>query len=804
MEYLLLVLCSMILLGVIQCMLIKKVEIARIIVFSAAGYFAMYTIVSGIFHMMGQFTIMRASIVVLLIHLVICIVLYLKKGIKNIGIEMAIKDSWVSYLAILFVCIFATGHFEFFGMGQDQGVYQTEAINLFYNSTNWENSISEYDELAEGEYKDFYRDEVWDLGGYDIKLRSKEVPGCTVDDATSESLGMWHGIPTFASILALSAKMFGIDHMMYIQMLFFICFLFVIEFILADMKIGVYLRTLMLLLVGVSPQVIWVKKSSLTEMFLALLIAVYLYFILDKNNERKALAVIPVTVFCFFHVTIYVMMPIFVLNFWYLFLTTGNRKYLKCTGGIISVFAVGFFMMWGVQPQYTISNYHHGLFILPLKIIPFFVVAACVVAGLVTAILAKKVVKTVDTDKLLKRVFQYGSIIAVLFVVFYAAINHYTGDQVKMITLISYCILTGIFLLPSIASVFIFKRFTFDHTVGILGLMFIWCILIYSVFMVKDIRHYYYYGRYLVPYLSVVILLFAYLFKDKNRDMGYILPLVGFLILLPFANVLRENQDDSKIEWSVFSDVIETAESAQVVLLDSDLMRLFYFPLRSSTGAKVYPVKDDLETTIAQVPQEGDHYLYITNESVEEENLWLRTLYRNRTYFQEDDLNNTSEWLGLVTDISYKGEYGIAVYRVETGTKNIVAGSDQVKFQGWADKDAYGFRWTNAKEAFVSCYLNENDYTMTIYNGHEIPFDQISAKEINVKVYLNENYIQTISYTADNSGMVQDVKLPSEWILKGINTIKFECDTWSPSEYGSADNSNYGFSISSIEFTEQQ
>ena len=806
MIYLAFVVCSCLCLAYAQFLQRKSGSVVRSVVFSVVFYFGLYTVISGVLFWIGQFSVKRAVIAVFLVSTIVCVFSFIKKGIKEIQIEAEKKEAWIPYIAILFLCIFSAGHFEYFGMWQDQGVYQTEAINLFYDLTDWRQSISEYDELEEGEYKEYYQDEVGKLAGYDLMIRCEGIPGCKVDETTSKVLGMWHGIPTFAGILALSAKMFGIEHMMYVQALFFVCFLFVVGFLLEDWKIGVCLRTLLLILLGISPQMIWVKKSSLTEMFLALLIAVYLYFILNKDNSKKTFAVFPVMVFCFYHITIFTMMPMFVLVFWGLYFSTGDKGFLKCTGAILASYAAGFFMMWAVQPQYTLLNYHQGLLYIPQgKMIPILVVAICVITGIATAALGKITVKTVDMEKFLKWLFRYSSIFVALFSIFYFVLNHYTFSQIRMTTISCYCVLTGIFLLPVVWILFVFKKYSFDSVAGILGFVFLWCILIYSTLMRRDVHCYYYYGRYLVPYLCVIVLLFAYLMKDKRRYIASMLSLIGILVLLPFANVLRVNQDDSIVEWSVLSDVIETVKGAHTVFVDTDLMHLFYFPVRASLDGNVYPVKDDLNTTLCQVPLR-ENCLYITKNPSAEDNCWLRNLYRNTTYFQEDNVvDYRSRALGLLTSLPYKGTYDIMIYQVESETESILAGSDHAGFEGWANEDPDGCRWTNAKEASVKCYLNQNDYTMTIRNGHEIPFGQIKINEISVKVYLNGHFVQTMCYTPGNSGMDQEIKLPAEWVLEGSNQIKFESDAaWSPSEYGSEDPNEYGFSIREIVFEKKK
>lgn len=804
MMYLLVVLCSMALLIFAQCMVEKKnIEIVLAGVLSVVYYFCIYVAVSGVLFVLGIFSLGRSTAGVFLITCVISAVLIYKRGIKSVGdiqVEWDAGASVWSYLVIAVIALFTMGHFEFFGMGQDQGVYQTEAINLYYNITDKQQNIPEYDELEKGEYKTFYQQSIRSLGGFDLLVDSTMIPGCEIDGQTSDTEGMWHGIPTFASILGLSAKIFGIENMSYIQGIFFVCMLLLLEFTMKELQVGAYLRVLCLTILGISPQIIWVKKSTLTEIFLALLIMAFLYFILHKKKEKKLLAVIPIITFCFFHVTIFTVMPIFVFVFWYLFATTGQKEYLRSVKVIIVGYLLGFLMMCYSQPRYTLLNYQHGMPFVPLNLIPVLVVCACIGAYLMTALIGKKVKKTIDGQGFITSYLKCLSIVPILLIAIRILISNYTYHQLTMITIVCYGILAGVFLLPVILYLLFSKKYDFDETIGILGLLFAWCILIYSFVMRRDIQYYYYYGRYLAPYISIIVLFFAYLVKNKNWKMQFLPSIMGVVILLPFASVLYLNQDDSRMEWETLGEVMETADDAQVILLDSDLMQLFYFPLKAVSGAKVYPVMNELDTTLQSIPSSEGRTLYLSKNTAKDNDSWMRILYRNETYSEEDGLNHVSHLLGLVTDIAVESQYGITVYEMERESQMISAASMNAFCEGWTYADGNGFRWMTGRKSSLQCYLAKDDYTMTVQNGNRIPFGNILEDNITLQVYLNGTYIQTLNYNAQNEGEKKMIVLPKESVIERSNIITFEYDTWSPAEYGSADKSNYGISISGIEF----
>ena len=109
---------------------------------------------------------------------------------------------------------------EYFGMGQDQGVYQTHAIALINGYNDLQLDFKEYDTLEPQEEKDCFKKmlqtQLIGLYNYD-----PELPFASQEAEKSDVSAVFHGVPTFASVLALWGSMFGISHMAGIQTLFF-------------------------------------------------------------------------------------------------------------------------------------------------------------------------------------------------------------------------------------------------------------------------------------------------------------------------------------------------------------------------------------------------------------------------------------------------------------------------------------------------------------------------------------------------------------------------------------------------------
>lgn len=802
MKYILIVLFCIVCIAFIQCLKNQTNTIGRLIILSVVNYFMQYVVVSGILFWINIFSIRRA-VFLLFIFTVVRVFISVKRigmeRIKDIKIQCDIKSGLLSFCAIFIMILFNIGHFEFFGMGQDQGVYQTEAINLYYDIPNKGVIIDEYDELQDGEYKSYYKDFVHGMAGYDILKGSLFVPGVDENKIKSDVEGHWHGIPTYPSILALSAKMFGISDMLVIGTVFFMCFLFLIEFIMFEHGVPQIVRILSIILLGLSPEIIWVKKSSLTEGFLAVLIVMYLYYMLTESENSHIKSTYPIVTFSYFHVSAFTLMPIFVINYWLMYLRTNNKEYITCTKIIILGYLSGFFMMWAVQPRYTLLNYQKPLSFLSISIIIWLVVAACIIGWLLTVLLANFGNKIQACDNHIKLTFKYLCLVSSAFIIFLAVSRHYSTHNILMMTIICYSILSGVVLVPSIFAKLCQNKYGLSNSLMIVLDMFIWCIVIYSIVMRRQVQYYYYYGRYLMPFISIIVILFAFLIHKNYYRIVCLF--IGCAALLPYANILRINKDDSRMEWNHVVEVMECSKEATAIILDPNLGGILYYPIKAATNAKVYPVMNTVEETFDYIPEKyRTSCFYISRNMLYDKNDKYTLVYRNKIRYEEDNLDNVSNWSGLVTDITGEGEYRVSIYRVEKETVYINSTETEPFIYGWGNVDNLGFRWVNNDIAAIKCFFVKNDYKMIIEKGCSIPFEMISNKEIDVKVYINEQYVANIEYSKENVDDDYSVVIPKELVKDGYNEIVFECDLWSPSEYGSADLSNYGFSIRGIRF----
>ena len=239
-------------------------------------------------------------------------------------------------------------------MGQDEGVYQTQAIQFIYDYNDIQRDFEEYEMLnteeAKADFKTSIQEDLIGLYNYDTTL-----PFASGEKELSDVSATFHGIPTIAALLALSGKIFGIHHMSDIQTIFYICSVFLLFFILTDMGIKKVSCAVCTTLFAFSPIVLWVSKSALTEIGLACLILAFIYFILKMDKNSTFLSIIPLTAFCFYHLTIYTMFPLFIMIYFGLYIYNRKNYYLISAAVFNTVFMAGMVMAMMIAGTYSFT-----------------------------------------------------------------------------------------------------------------------------------------------------------------------------------------------------------------------------------------------------------------------------------------------------------------------------------------------------------------------------------------------------------------------------------------------------------------
>lgn len=193
--------------------------------------------------------------------------------------------------------------------------------------------------------------------------------------------------------------------------------------------------------------------------------------------------------------------------------------------------------------------------------------------------------------------------------------------------------------------------------------------MFYAAFLKTESREYYYYTRYIAPYLGIVLLA-AGIYMDRLIrksgwwKMAFAVCTVGVMFLMaPYLKVLAIGQDDTYIDWNTLEEVADGIEAEDAVLLESDQMRVFFFPVRAITGASVYCRTEDLSVLTRNLKKvtEGDIY-YISDEKNLVEKSEGVCVFRKEYEISQDDGSDHGGWIPLPGSFT-SSQAQISVYR---------------------------------------------------------------------------------------------------------------------------------------------
>lgn len=655
----------------------EEMNIIKSILFTIVGYVFSHIVFSGGLFWLDQYSIKRTVFLCMMFWLILDIVAIVKH--RKLQIDWNIKQYVLPIIISLVSLPFVIQTFEFYGFGQDEGVYQTQAICFIYGITERQLDIEEYYhlesaygqerlELVTGEdyLAGFYK--VYDEDGEYYTLQSE-------DQAISERSGVFHGIPTFSALLALWGYMFGIRHMMGINTVLYLCSIFMVALVCDRFKLKAIGKAGSLMIFALSPLVIWVSKSALTEIGLTLIWLVFLYFLLGEEKKEILMSAVCIFLYAFYHVSIYAFMPLYVLLYIGLYVYSKNKEYMIAMIGSVFGYVMGYWMMMTVGPQYTVHNYRriYHLF-MTAENVPFIIMAVCVIVIFSGLILLNK--KNIFHIKWNEKKVAWGirifigiSIAVLVYRLMRTGINLH---QLSNVTLISYFVLTGIIISGLVfANMFIFtEQWIKDKKLSVLFSIFLYCIIVYSVYFVPVAPYYYYYTRYLVMYLPLIAIMGGIILNRNRMWMGVITVGSSVLFMLPYDFCLMEQKDDSRVEWNTLSDLAESFNENDKLVMDDELFQYYYFPLKAMAGVDIYPVFEELDMELSELSEAGTRVYYLTvNNAAQVEgnyNLKLRivnTKSEDDNMRLEDYLNDNHNKITLLPEYFEETKEVIQLYQ---------------------------------------------------------------------------------------------------------------------------------------------
>lgn len=792
----------------------KKINIIKATILSMFIFFVEFVIISGLFFWIDYFKFRFVLITILILNTILFLFLFKKN--RKVEIDFDLKKYIIPFLIGAIILPVTINKFELHGMGQDEGVYQIKAIALMTGNTEKQLDFEEYQNLKTDEGKERYeymvKSRFVGFDNYDI-----QKPTLSQDKEMSVVSGIFHGIPTFPALLALWGKIFGMANMQGIQTIFFIISIFFIWFTAENLHLKRSEKILSTLIFAISPVVLWVSKSSLSEMFLTTIVCAMIYFWTDTEDKNSIyLSSICVIAFAFFHVTIYTIMPVIVSIYIikYLF----DKEKSNIYAGILSIigFMIGYTMMIYVSPTYTTNNTRRPIeefipYITDNMLLPIIYIASVIAIAFLVLIYFYSIKKVSIYEKI-KKIHKYLSyLVMILFVlmgikIILSGISNFKEYEsiitsIKNSNIMGYVWGSGIVLIP-ISIVLVFKRIDdvlYEKNKCIMLVLFMYCIIIYSAILRTTIPHYYYYSRYLVPFIPIITLFAAQLMNKFNYKLKYIICMLAACIYLPCNCTLAVGLDDTRMNWDILEDIVENIDGNDAVIIEDssnevrNIVETLALPIKYITGAEIYPVLDDVEDQIENIEKSGKQVVYITDKE-DSNNKIYELEYKNRVHVSDDYQAFHNELIPYPRNFS-KNMYDIYLYK--TKFKNIYNFKNDVdiKYSGFGPIEE-DFMWSYSKETNIWCNLLKKDYVLKIKLGPGLPIDNY------LKLSVNGNYIESYEVKKGQNNIELKYNIPKNTLNNGDNVVTLQSELWKPSDFGSDDNRELGFSLMELKFEE--
>lgn len=657
----------------------ENISVIKSLVFGITGYFFLYVFVSSILFFFDFFSISKAVIICFaaVFGFSVFSLINIKKFKK---IKFSKKELIVFLIIVLSAVLLSGSKFGFYGMGQDQGVYQTKAIELIYgNNSNVLNFDYALKALSDSDDYTYFRNKVRELQGY--YLVGQTEPFYVDENAGGESglEGVYHGLPTWPAILALFGRMFGMGNMQQCQTVFFICYLMLVFYILENFKIKILYEITALSILGTTPLIIWISKSALTEMFLAVIMAVFVYLACHENKNARQFVWIPVTVFSVYHVSAYTFMPLFAVCGLMLFLADRRKRTVLSNVLMLFGYFWGFLFSVRLATLYTVFNYLYSVkkYISwdkkELTIFVAAVVAVCIVIFVIVPFLCKIKALNILISKLTENkgiIIKTALFLAVACAILIYAKNNKGSILNPGMNLVAMSLASGLISIPLIFGgiVFIQKEKIKGVPLISLSLIFMY-IMAWLSFVRPRISYFYYYGRYDVPFLMILVVFLFVLYRDFGKA-GWI-PAICFSSVIMYLNydfMIIKTPDDTKVEWEIVENELkeEKLPNSAVILEQETGTLLEWMLTLKASGVDVYPYDGDLDSQTDRLLQYYDN-VYFMYEDTGEFNIEDYTtrnfehLYTYSFIHSEDNINGSDTWTGY-PEFFYSEENHTYVY----------------------------------------------------------------------------------------------------------------------------------------------
>ncbi|WP_127818203.1 DUF7024 domain-containing protein [Microbacterium sp. CPCC 204701] len=763
--------------------------------------------------------------------------------------------SWMLLGILVVACGLTAVKFGFFGMGQDEGVYQTHALLLMNGVDNalvcWSDEFAAVGDSA-GE---LVRADLADqrLGGGFYAAWDQLRFGTWSGVDPEKACGIYHGIPNFPALLSLSGMIFGAAGMMSILTVPYLVTIVVLYLTLdRNLRLSKLTTGIACGAFALSPLVLWVSKTSLTEIFLGLIMTVFLYVATSESAAIKALTWVPVAAFSFFHVSIYTLMPVFVVIAIYVMMTTRTVGTMVSAVLAVLSFGAGALAMTRTSPQYTFDNYRHltgifgrqtsawGLYPIIAVVIVATLAVIVVVWLLVRSPLGERLTAATATRRRWASWLVPTAIIGSLAVIAYrwwrfAVVAPDAGERdawfkgqglleaAPQLSLFAFAFSVGFVLLGvAIVGLIVWHRKLLGDDARrqrywVIAIAFVYCVMLYAALLRPSLRYYYYFARYLAPFVPVVLLAAAVCLDRLRARWQAVVAVLTVAAMVPFVPALVRGADMINMDFhalgEVRAEVDQLSDDTVIVVQDGRLCQTLCLALQATEENPVFRQSTFKAVLAAGDFDESGPAVLITQDEIAGATPLFVTSAQLQRMDYMDGAHDTIHLLNLLAPAS-DGRYPIRIYALDdidatAGATTLTPGETAAfgagKFsaamlrEGWSEPEEWG-TWTDEERAEASLRLPDDiqgDVQLSLgvhaYMplGHEPQRVRIHAGRASLGEWIVGNQ------------MTIEVTVPGSAVVDGTVTLTFELpDAISPAEAGvSTDGRTLGIGLHSIILT---
>ena len=493
------------------------------------------------------------------------------------------------------------------------------------------------------------------------------------DDSTNAVI---HGVNTYPALLAWWGSMFGAANMGGINLGLMFASIVLVYQICRKLSAGVILSTGIAVTFSISPVLVWVNKSTLTESVLIMLMLYFAYMVIcgikrdedtynglvfdddeGRQNIVKLLSTLPIGAFCFFHISIYTILPMFFMIFIVLYIYDKSIMWLYNNLIMLGAYVVGFMFMLSWSKRYTTGNYKfiERIGISTGNITMLITIAVVVAVAINIAIMIFHIYRTSKNWELSERerkikarrakiIFAWviRAFLVIALGLFFRAYKNgsfasYGVTDIYSTSFYAYASQTAfVAMIVALVVLLIYPNVILKSAQNMtIGIIFLYAVVFSSVVMNVGVGYYYYYARYSAVYAAFILLLFALIIAHIPKSAGKWIGIgsgIGIAIWSAFLfakplEYLREYQDDTRMSFAELEKVGDQFKEGDSIIVSNNELPTVFTYLSIVKGLDVYPViYENLSSTYDIVKEYANGDIYFIGQSATDEEIEKNTV----------------------------------------------------------------------------------------------------------------------------------------------------------------------------------